>query len=117
MALAEACSLASQQRAGTIGLSAGVATDLRLGWDLGQPTDQIKAEKRLSDEKPHLLILSSMCLSHSRLQHTKPDELAEMRESRANVIWRVHVIWRDCKSSEVDAFSLSILGGVRRSRA
>ena len=47
---------------------------------MGQRTDQVKAEKRLSDKKPHLLILSPMCLSLSRLQHTKPDELAELRE-------------------------------------
>ena len=39
--------------------------DLRLGWDLGQRADQAKAEKRLSDEKPFLLILSPMCLSLS----------------------------------------------------
>ena len=40
--------------------------------------DQVKAEKRLS--KPHLLILSPMCISLSRLQHAKPDELAKLRE-------------------------------------
>ena len=56
--------------------------DLRLGWDLWQRADQVKAEKRLNDEKPHLLILRPMCLSLSlsRLQHAKPDELAELRE-------------------------------------
>ena len=80
VALAEAYSLASRQRAGAFRLSAGVAMDLRLGWDLGQRADQVKAEKRLSDEKPHLHILSPMCLSLSRLQHTKPDELAELWE-------------------------------------
>ena len=62
---------ASRQRAGAFGLSAGVATDLRLGWDLGLRTDQVKAEKRLSDEKPHLLIFSPMCLVLSRVQHTR----------------------------------------------
>ena len=71
---------ASRQRAGAFGLSAGVAMDLRLGWDLGQRSDQVKAGKRLSDEKPRLLILSPMCLSLSRRQHTQPDELAELRE-------------------------------------
>ena len=66
VALAEAYSSTSPQRAGAFGLSAGVAMDLRLGWDLGQRADQVKAEKRLSDEKPHLLIfLSPMCLSLS----------------------------------------------------
>ena len=50
-----------------------------MGWDLGQRGDQVNAENVLSDEKPHLLILSPMCLSLSRLQHTKPDELAELR--------------------------------------
>ena len=80
LALAEACSSTSWQRAGAFGLSAGVAMDLRSGWDLSLRADQVKAEKRLSDEKPHLLILSPMCLSLSlsRLQHAKPDELAEL---------------------------------------
>ena len=78
--LAEAYSSASRQRAGAFGLSAGVAMDLRLGWDLGQRAEQVKAEKRLTDEKPHLFLLSPTCLSLSRLQHTKPDELAELRE-------------------------------------
>ena len=50
VALAEAYSSASRQRAGAFGLSAGVAMDLRLGWDLGQRADQVKAEKRLNDE-------------------------------------------------------------------
>ena len=56
-----------QQRAGAFGLSAGVAMDLRL---------------RLSDEKPHLLIFSTMCLAFSQLQalNTKPDRLAELLE-------------------------------------
>ena len=65
VALVETYSSTSRQRAGAFGLSAGVAMDLRLGWDLGQRADQVKAEKRLSDEKPHLLILSPMCLSLS----------------------------------------------------
>ena len=80
VALAEADSSATGQRAGAFGLSAGVAMDLRLGWDLGQRADQVKAEKSLNDEKLYLLILSPRCLFHSRLQHTKPDELAELRE-------------------------------------
>ena len=80
VALAEAYSSATRQRAGAFGLSAGVAMDLRLGWDLWQRADQVKAEKSLNDERLHLLILSPRCLSHSRLQHTKPDELAELRE-------------------------------------
>ena len=37
--LAEAFPSASRQRAGAFGLSAGVAMDLRLGWDLGQRAD------------------------------------------------------------------------------
>ena len=50
------------------------AMDLRLGWDLGQRAYQVKAEKRLNDEKLHLLILSPMCLALS------PDELTELLE-------------------------------------
>ena len=66
VALVETSSLTSRQRAGAFGLSAGVAMDLRLGWDLEQRADQVKAEKRLSDEKPHLLIFESHVLvSHS----------------------------------------------------
>ena len=67
VALAEAYSPARfQQRAGAFGLSAGVGMDLRLGWDLGREADQ--AQKRLSVEKPQLLILSPMCLAFSQLQ-------------------------------------------------
>ena len=80
VALAEAYSLTSRQRVGAFGLSSGVAMDLRLVWDLGQRADQVKAEKRLSDEKPHLLKMSPMCVFLSRLQHAKPDELAELLE-------------------------------------
>ena len=58
MALAEVYLLASRQRAGAFGLSAGVA----MGWDLGQRADQVKAEKRLSDVKPLLLIFESHVL-------------------------------------------------------
>ena len=47
---------------------------------MGQRADQVKAERRLNDEKLHVLILSPMCLALSRLQHTKPDELAELQE-------------------------------------
>ena len=56
--------------------------DLRLGWDLGLEADQAQAEKRLSDEKPHLLILSPMCLAFSQLQalNAKPERLAELLE-------------------------------------
>ena len=47
MALAKAYSSASRQRVGALGLSAGVAMDLRLGWDLGLRADQVKAEKKV----------------------------------------------------------------------
>ena len=81
VALVSTYSSTSRQRAGASGLSTGVAMDLRLGRDLVLRADQVKAEKRLRDEKPHVLIfLSPMCLSLSRLQHAKPDELAELRE-------------------------------------
>ena len=42
--------------------------DLRLGWDLGLEADQVKAQKKSSVEKPHLFILSPMCLAFSHLQ-------------------------------------------------
>ena len=53
--------------------------DLRLGWNLELQADQVEAQKRLSDEKPHLLILSPTCLAFSQLQalNTKPAELLE----------------------------------------
>ena len=61
-----------------------MAMDLRLGWDLGLRTDQVKAQKRLSDENPHLLMLSPMCLAFLSVAgaqlNTKPDELAELLE-------------------------------------
>ena len=84
VALAEAYSPARfQQRAGALGLSAGVAMDLRFGWDLGLQADRVQAQKWLSDEKPRLLIfLSPMCLAFSQSQalNTKPDLLAELLE-------------------------------------
>ena len=83
VALAEAHSPARfQQRAGAFGLSAGAAMDLRMGWALGFEADQVKARKRLSVEKPHLLILSPTCLAFSQLHalNTKPDRLAELLE-------------------------------------
>ena len=44
--------------------------------------DQVKALKRLSDEKPYLLILSPTCLAFSQLQalNTKPERLPELLE-------------------------------------
>ena len=89
VALAEAYSPARfQQRAGAFGLSAGVAMDLRLGWDLGLEADKVKALKRLSVEKPHLLILSLMCLTFSQLQalNTKPDRQAELLEQGTHLL-------------------------------
>ena len=70
MALA-ASSARFQQRAGAFALSAGVAMDLRLGWDLGLEADQIKSRP-----------VSPMCLAFSQLQalNTKPDRLAELLE-------------------------------------
>ena len=81
-------------RAGAFGLSAGVAMDLRLGWDLAQRADQVKAEKRLSDEKPHLLILSPMCLSLSlSLDCNTPSQTSWRNcRSRANVTWSLHAV-------------------------
>ena len=79
VALAEAYSPASRQRAGAFGLSAGVAMDLRLGCGLGQRADQVKAEKRLNDEKPNLLNFE-FHVPGSLSQHAKPDELAELQE-------------------------------------
>ena len=83
VALAEAYSPARfQRRAGAFGLIAGVAMDLRLGWDLGLEADQVKVQKRLSVEKPHLLILSPVCSALSQLQaaETMPDRLVELQE-------------------------------------
>ena len=64
VALVEAYSLTGlQQRAGAFGLSAGVAMDLRLGWDLGLEPDRVNVQKRLGDEKPYLLIFCGVSLS------------------------------------------------------
>ena len=88
---------------GAFGLSAGVAMDLRLGWDLGLRADQVKAQKRLSDETPHLFILSPHVLgflSVAGAQHQARRELLEQGKRH------LHAVWQNCKSSEVDAFSL-----------
>ena len=107
---------ASRQRAGAFGLSAGVAMDLRLGWDMRQRADQVEAEKRLSDEKPHVLIFfESHVLVYLSTATRQARRVGEQRE-RANVIWSLHAAYKDFKSSEVDAFSLSIPWR-RRSRA
>ena len=84
---------------------------LRLGWNLWREADQVKDQKRLSNEKPYLLILSPMCLGFSQLQalNTKPERLAELLEQG-----RRHAVWQSHKSSEVDAFFSSILGRRRR---
>ena len=66
--------------------------DLRLGWDLEQRADQIKAEKRLSDEKPHLLILSPMCLSLSLDCNTPSQTSWQNCGSRENVIWSLRAV-------------------------
>ena len=118
VALTEAYSSTSRQRAGAFGLSAGVAMDLRLGWDLGQRADQVKAEKRLSDEKPHLLIFESHVPVSIYLDCNTPSQTSWQNcGSRVNVIWSLHAVKQDCKSSEVDAFSLSLPSRRRRSRA
>ena len=100
VALAEAYSPARfQQRAG---LSAGVAMDLRLGWDLGLEADQVKA---------HLLILSPMCLAFSELQalNTKPGRLGELLEQG-----RHHLLFvcspAGSQVERMDALSSNILG-------
>ena len=78
VALAEACSSASRQRAGAFGLSAGVALDLR----------------RLSDEGPHLPIL--MCLSLSLDCNTPTLTIRQNCGSRAIVICSLHAVQQDC---------------------
>ena len=81
-----------QQRAGPFGLSAGVAMDLSLRW--GLEADRAKAQKRFSDEKPYLLILSPMCLAFSQLQalNTKPERLGQNCCGRASVTWSLHAV-------------------------
>ena len=104
-ALAEAYSSARfQQRAGAFGLSAGVAMDLRMGWDLGLEADKVKARKRLSVEKPNLLILSPMCLAFPQWQAL----------NTTGITWSLLAVWQNRRSSEVDAFSSNTLGRRRR---
>ena len=116
VALVETYSSTSRQRAGAFGLSAGVAVGLRLGWDLGQRANQVKAEKRLSDEKPHLLILSPMCLSLSLSTATRrARRVGRTARAGQKSVGVLHAVWQDCTSSEVDA--LSIPWRRQRSRA
>ena len=98
VALAESYSSTNQQRASAFGLSAGVAMDLRLGWDLGQRDDQVKAEKRLNDEKPHFGSHVPVSLGYNTPSQTSWQKCW----SRASVTWSLHVIWQNCKSSEVN---------------
>ena len=90
VALAEAYSLASQQRDGAVGLSAGVAMDLRFGMGTGASSRPGQSREDVERRETHLLIVSPMCLSLSLLQalNTKPDELAEFRD----VIWSLHAV-------------------------
>ena len=110
VALVETYSSTSRQRA-------GVAMGLRLGCDL---VAQVTAEKRLKDEKPHFAhfeshVLDSLSLS---LDCNTPYQTSRQNcESKGNVIWSLYAVWQHCKSSEVDAFSLSIPWRRQRSRA
>ena len=112
VALAEAYSPARfQGRAGASGMSAFVAVDLRLGWDLG-----LEAQERLSVEKPHLLIFCPVCLAFSQMQATQHKA---GQNGGAAEAWQASLgVWctagLDGMSSEVDAFSLNALGRRRR---
>ena len=93
VALVETYASTSRQRAGAFGLSAGVAMDLRLGWDLGQRADQVKAEKRLSDEKPTFSHFESHVLVSLSLDCNTPSQMSWQKcGSRANVIWSLHAV-------------------------
>ena len=73
----------SQRKAGAFGLHAGVAMDLRLGWDLGLCDDRKEAQGRLDVEKPYLLVLGPMWLDPSQLHDlsTKPGKVQELLET------------------------------------
>ena len=58
-----------KQRAGAFGLQAGVALDLRTGWDLSLPKQQEAAREALKRESPYLLVLSPLCVAFSTLQN------------------------------------------------
>ncbi|CAK0837947.1 unnamed protein product, partial [Prorocentrum cordatum] len=84
VALVEAYSLARPQRkAGAFGLHAGVAMDLRLGWDLGRDGEQHEAQGRLDLEKPYLLVLGPMWLGPFQLHELSahPRRLQELLET------------------------------------
>ena len=69
VALAEVYSPARfGEKAAQFGLVPGVALDLRTGWDLGDKRQQQRAERRLEEDNPWVLILSPMCLPFSQLQ-------------------------------------------------
>ena len=69
-ALAEAYSPERfKPRAGAFGLRAGLALDLRTGWDLSVPKQQEDARVAISHEKPYLLVLSPLCVAFSTLQN------------------------------------------------
>ena len=88
MALVETYSSTSRQRAGTFGLSAGVAMELRLEWDLGQRADQVKAETTFSHFESHVLVSLSLSLDCNTPSQTSWQNCG----SRANVIWSLHAV-------------------------
>ena len=49
---------------------------------MGLEADQVKAQEKLSFEKPHFLVLIPMCLAISQLQalNTEPDRMVEQRK-------------------------------------
>ena len=62
------------------GLEAGDAMDLTTGLDLNKEEDRIKAEKRLDEQKPLVLIGSPPCVAFSQLQTLIPDSKRKARQ-------------------------------------
>ena len=68
------------------GLSAGIAMDLRNGWDFDKPEHRRLAWRHMEEEKPDLRVGSPECEAFSMIRHMNkhsPDYDAKMRQSYA----------------------------------
>ena len=62
------------------GLEVGDAMDLTTGWDFNKEEDRVKAEERLDQQKPLVLIGSPPCVAFSQLQTLIPDSDRKRRQ-------------------------------------
>ena len=65
--------------------------DLTTGWDFNKEEDRVKAEERLDQQKPLVLIGSPPCVAFSQLQTLIPDSDRKRRQlADGNPSYGVH---------------------------